>query len=215
MESYYLHDGTQRTGPFTVEELKSKNISENQAVWAEGMKDWTEASRILSLQPILVKTPPEFRPVSQTEKIGKQVGKSGKPVIIVLGMIAVFVIGYVFYGHLQRTTAVSYPNLSNFVDPEHRNPATYLVVAGNYRPNLWGNKEQISGTITNNASHTNYKDIHIQVNFLSQTKTVIGVKEYVVYQFVPYGSSVPFNVTVDKPAATATIGCSAVGGTYY
>jgi hypothetical protein len=215
MENYYLHDGTKRTGPFTLEELKSKNLHENQAVWTEGLKDWTEAGKIPGLKPLLIKTPPAFHPANKAESLGRQMGKAGMPVITIIAMIALFIVGYAFYNYQQRTSSVSYPNISNFVDPEHRNPASYLVVAGNYRPNLWGNKELINGTITNNASHTNYKDIHIRVNFLSQTNTVISTKEYVVYQYVPYGSSVPFNVTTDKPAAAATIGCSAIGGTFY
>jgi hypothetical protein len=40
MNTYYLHDGTVLSGPFTLDELKAKKITKTTSVWCEGMEDW-------------------------------------------------------------------------------------------------------------------------------------------------------------------------------
>jgi hypothetical protein len=39
MNTYYLHDGTVLSGPFTLDELKAKKITKTTSVWCEGMED--------------------------------------------------------------------------------------------------------------------------------------------------------------------------------
>lgn len=46
MAKYYYSDGTDQHGPFTLEELRSKNIEAGTLVWYEGMKDWQPASEL-------------------------------------------------------------------------------------------------------------------------------------------------------------------------
>jgi hypothetical protein len=38
MNTYYLHDGTVLSGPFTLDELKAKKITKTTSVWCEGME---------------------------------------------------------------------------------------------------------------------------------------------------------------------------------
>jgi hypothetical protein len=38
MNTYYLHDGTILSGPFTLDELKTKKLK-TTSVWCEGMED--------------------------------------------------------------------------------------------------------------------------------------------------------------------------------
>jgi hypothetical protein len=45
MNTYYLHDGTVLSGPFTLDELKAKKITKTTSVWCEGMEDWNTAGR--------------------------------------------------------------------------------------------------------------------------------------------------------------------------
>ena len=39
MSKYYYHNGTDKQGPFTMEELRNENISQDTYVWYEGLND--------------------------------------------------------------------------------------------------------------------------------------------------------------------------------
>ena len=53
MEQYYYTDGTERYGPFTIEQLRERNITGSTLVWKEGMADWLPASQVNELQSLL------------------------------------------------------------------------------------------------------------------------------------------------------------------
>lgn len=101
------------------------------------------------------------------------------------------------------------------LDPERAHPKAVLVASGTYHPNFWGTKEVINGIVSNKATHTNYKDVHLSVIFYSQTNSIISTQEYILYDYFPYGSTKAFSLKVDKPTAAATCGWLAVGSTYY
>jgi hypothetical protein len=58
MKKYYLHIGTENTGPFDLEELKIKRITKKTPVWFEGMENWKYAEDIEELKSVFVVTPP-------------------------------------------------------------------------------------------------------------------------------------------------------------
>lgn len=49
MKKYFYTDGYTNFGPFTLEELKYKNITPETNVWYEGMGDWRKASEVPEL----------------------------------------------------------------------------------------------------------------------------------------------------------------------
>lgn len=55
---YYLHDGEQRTGPFSLEELAEEPLHSTTMVWHKGLDDWQEAASIEELLPIINHTLP-------------------------------------------------------------------------------------------------------------------------------------------------------------
>ena len=62
MKEYYLHDGTEKSGPFSSEELKGIHLSTLFYVWCEGMDDWKNITAIDELNHLLLKvSPPEFK----------------------------------------------------------------------------------------------------------------------------------------------------------
>jgi uncharacterized RDD family membrane protein YckC len=63
---YYIHDGVSQTGPFTVKELSLMNLKANYFVWHENLSEWTPINTIDELKSILVKSPPEFLPKTNT-----------------------------------------------------------------------------------------------------------------------------------------------------
>ena len=58
MKKYYLHNGTESSGPFDIEELKVKNITKSSPVWFEGMQHWKTAGEIPELTRLFIVTPP-------------------------------------------------------------------------------------------------------------------------------------------------------------
>lgn len=67
MKKYYLHNGTESSGPFDIEELKAKNITKASPVWFEGMLHWKTAGEIPELNQLFVVNPPPF-PLFETPK---------------------------------------------------------------------------------------------------------------------------------------------------
>ncbi|MCS6934865.1 MAG: M48 family metalloprotease [Chitinophagales bacterium] len=63
-EKFYIAVNGQQAGPFTIEELKGKNIQRDTLVWTEGLDSWTKAENIPMLKEILRATPP---PLPNTE----------------------------------------------------------------------------------------------------------------------------------------------------
>jgi preprotein translocase subunit SecG len=66
MISYYINNGNENGGPFTIEELKLQDISRATLVWYNGMDEWKYAGEIGELQFLFKVTPPPIKPVQKT-----------------------------------------------------------------------------------------------------------------------------------------------------
>ena len=100
MKKYFLHNGTESSGPFDLEELKSKRIIKNTPVWFEGLENWKTAGDIPELRTIFVLVPPPFTTISATAPKPKQdnfveertfLGMSKKTFLIVLVSLIILV----------------------------------------------------------------------------------------------------------------------------
>jgi hypothetical protein len=58
MKKYYLHSNHETFGPFDIEELKARNITEKTPVWFVGMEHWKTAGEIPELNSLFTVTPP-------------------------------------------------------------------------------------------------------------------------------------------------------------
>ena len=97
MKSYYINNGNENGGPFTIEELKLQDISTATLVWYNGMDEWKYAGEIEELQFLFKIVPP---PIKLSQQISKPVDR--KPVTI-LGLkkthfllVLLFVLGLIF-----------------------------------------------------------------------------------------------------------------------
>jgi uncharacterized RDD family membrane protein YckC len=63
-QQFYIAVNGQQTGPFTIDDLKAKNIQRDTLVWTEGLDNWTKAEHISLLKHVLRATPP---PLPNTE----------------------------------------------------------------------------------------------------------------------------------------------------
>jgi uncharacterized RDD family membrane protein YckC len=57
-QQFYIEVNGQQTGPFTLDELKTKSIQRDTLVWTEGMSNWTRAEQIPALTGIVQTVPP-------------------------------------------------------------------------------------------------------------------------------------------------------------
>lgn len=58
MKKYFYSDGTNKFGPFSIEELKYKNITKDTLVWFQGLSEWLPAHNFSELNDIFVPSPP-------------------------------------------------------------------------------------------------------------------------------------------------------------
>lgn len=127
MKKYYLHNGTEEQGPFSVEELGEKNLKKSTEIWYKGLPDWTTVGEVEELKdlfklttpppikhkatpPILKQVPPvlkEEQPILKEEKVQVQKKKTkNKKVIffkLILACLAVFVGASGIYSFIQNT----------------------------------------------------------------------------------------------------------------
>jgi hypothetical protein len=86
MKLYYLLENNESVGPFSIEELKVKNITTHTPVWCEGFDNWKTASEINALQSILIELPKPLVNNSEADKQAKLTffGFNKKAVLIAL-----------------------------------------------------------------------------------------------------------------------------------
>ena len=69
MKKYFYSNENQKNGPYSFEELKDENIKNETLIWYEGLEDWTKASNLNEMTPILELIPPSFSEIKQDSKI--------------------------------------------------------------------------------------------------------------------------------------------------
>lgn len=57
-QNFYVAVSGQQQGPFTIDELRTKNIQRDTLVWTEGLENWTKAEYLPFLKDILKSVPP-------------------------------------------------------------------------------------------------------------------------------------------------------------
>ncbi|HAH23960.1 MAG TPA: hypothetical protein DCL77_09425 [Prolixibacteraceae bacterium] len=93
---------------------------------------------------------------------------------------------------------------------EQSNPNNYLSAKGNYKKNFWGDKFNVSCVITNTASIATFKDAVVRVTYYSKTNTVLGNKDYTVYEMFPPSSSKTIELKIDNYNDVNSIGLDIV-----
>lgn len=117
MTKYYIHNGEEQLGPFSLAELKSRKITKSSPVWHEGLPDWVKASSIAELKDYFESSPPPFQTNSTTPpKLNTQQqsienaiyptskkNSSWKTIAIVIILVVIGGIGLNFYKNKAGT----------------------------------------------------------------------------------------------------------------
>jgi hypothetical protein len=205
MKKYFIHNGKDQQGPFTIEELRQNGITFKTMVWYEGLSNWKEAENIDELKGLLTASPPPFEKTSsinQTIEKAKKVldkdyvsaietkipNKIGKR-IFKYALIVFAAIGLLFLVNQF---------LPIFGDNEKNRADDFLVIQyaqiGEYYSSNHGSKYYVTGKLVNNAVSTTYKDVKLEVEFKTKSGTTLIRKTVIIYQAFPpikesYGSN--------------------------
>jgi hypothetical protein len=88
---------------------------------------------------------------------------------------------------------------------EISNPSKYLSLDYDLKYKVFSGKQGIKGTIYNYATIAGYKDVTIQVEYQTYTKSVISTERYLVSDYVYAGKSIPFDIKTYSPTGTKYI----------
>ncbi len=230
MSTYYIHFDNQQSGPFTIEELKTKNITRETLVWKEGMANWVKARELNDLDILFNSQPP---PLNQTpplirleEALPANNRKNNNAIKLLVGSIIIVGAALLIWNYTQQSTdntggynsettdfgdrsgsqrSKTPQELKNeLADKEHEDPSTYLDVTATFRKNLIG-ETVLEGTIKNNATAAAFKDIVLQAEFLAPSGTVLSKKKFTKYEVLGPGYDVTFKFKTEAPKETTKV----------
>lgn len=95
---------------------------------------------------------------------------------------------------------------------EKANPLNYLNVTGSYRKNFIG-QWVVEGTINNKASVATYKDVVIDIVYLSKTGTEVGRIQRTIFEFIKPNGAFDFKFKTDGFSGTDHVNCGIAGAT--
>jgi hypothetical protein len=109
MKKYFLHNGTESSGPFSFDELRIKKISKTTPVWFEGMEKWKYAKDIEELQSLIKTTPPplQMREIptrsipSKVNEVNITIFGLSKNVFLALSVIVLLIIFTIVFDAFQ------------------------------------------------------------------------------------------------------------------
>jgi hypothetical protein len=211
---YFIHDGKEQHGPFTLSELKSKNISSNTLIWNNTLSDWVPAKELNELSEIIEKkfvVPPPLKQVKVDSASKKS--KGGIVFQFIGGVGLIIIIGLYFfnyYNNISDSTVIPTETYEQKVltveEMEMATPVNFLNASGNYNENFWGNKIKVHGVIKNTATVATYKDAVVRVTYYTKTNTEIATADYTIYDVFPPHSEVNFELKIDNYENVSTIG---------
>ncbi|MCT8338570.1 DUF4339 domain-containing protein [Flavobacteriaceae bacterium TK19130] len=208
MKKYYLHNGSEQSGPYDLSELRNKEITPKTEIWYEGLSDWKTADQIDELNILFAKvTPPPITrktiPESDHSKRKPAKSKSGKNflilLLIVIGVVGTFlIIDLIAQGNSDETPESYYIQKMSIEETENTYPLRFLRANGKYNESFWGTELKIRGEIINTATVADYKDVVLKVTYYSKTNSVLGAKEYTLYEVYKPNSTTPFRLDIDN-----------------
>jgi preprotein translocase subunit SecG len=69
MRTYYINNGKENGGPFTLDELKTQQLTKATLVWYQGMAEWKHAHDIEELKSFFTVVPPPIKQAISTPEI--------------------------------------------------------------------------------------------------------------------------------------------------
>jgi GYF domain 2 len=213
MKSYYLHQGDQQTGPYSINQLKKISISPDTPVWTEGMSDWAQAQQVPEIRLALfvlhtayVAGGPaieERYQLTASEGMGYMVGKSWKGAVIAACIVLVAFIAFRFQNSQENSSTATViaaqektplEAKEELRQREIQEPAKYISGKIAYRTT--GRETVIEGTLINTATMVNYKNAVISITITTANAKDSKTFSYTLDKELPAGQSVPYEYKI-------------------
>jgi hypothetical protein len=138
--------------------------------------------------------------------------RSGKKKIlyVALPLVILGILLFAMFNEKSNSEVSYYQNIVSAESYEYASPSQFLESDGKYHKTLLGPKYKIEGTIKNIATHAVYKDAVVEVFFYSKTKTKISNTLITIYEVFPPKSVKGFNLKVEAPIETESIGWNVI-----
>jgi len=239
MTTYYIHENGRRKGPFSFEELKSKSITTHTVIWKEGMTEWAEAGKVEELVSILVITPPAYQNTADEKQSPgyllaiSEAGKTDRRFEKYFTWIGIIAAAILIIAYLNIDTEADKEGLakkskpgfsfsnqkspaelrSELLQKEKQSPEVYISNHITWRKNLVG-ETVLEGTLSNAAKIAVFKNIVLEVQWLSKTNEVMETKQFlIVHEFVGAGNSIKYKLKSSGPSKFGNVKVSVVSAT--
>jgi len=222
MTQYFIHDGTAQQGPFDIKQLKELSINKSTPVWHEGLKEWTTAGKVAALAILFPTIPPPFQenvstaPMSKVFAPKKQRSNSIAIILSIIGVVVLLGIIAVVNNNAGNggSSAAGFKTYEEKVQTveeiERENPVRFLDASGTYNQNIWGTKLKVHGIVKNTATVATYKDAVVRITYYSRTQTVLGNKDYTIYDVFSPHSEKSFELKIENYKDVESIGWDVV-----
>ncbi len=198
MKKYFLHNGKEQHGPYSLDELKQKGLTAKTMIWFDGISTWTEAQFIPELKEFAAATPPPFEkanPINQTfdkakkvldkdyvnEIEGKIPNRTGKKIFkYSLIVLAIFGLAFIINMMMPSQERKEKNNAEEFIKINEIKLGHYGY-GYDWNDGHWA----VKGNLTNSARSVTYKDIKIELEFFTQSSTSLGKTTLTIYKTFP------------------------------
>lgn len=189
--NYFIHDGNEETGPFSIEELKSKRISRDIHVWREGLSSWQPAGSLQELENVFLVPPPfssnvtpAFQP-QQSQSAAFRIGKTvGMALVIIAIIIALFFAGGYIYDQYEQRNMTRIEKIENraakFEEDQRKrvreNITSYVTVERNsYTYSELGGIYGLKITVINNSDYL-LEQVKVRITYIKASGDVYDNK---------------------------------------
>jgi hypothetical protein len=122
-----------------------------------------------------------------------------RSISLFLGLILIFVVIIRLVNQSNRDSKYkTYEEKKMTVEEmEKADPRKFLSASGTYRETFFGDSFKLNVLVKNNATVASYKDVVIRVNYFAKSKTVLGTKDYKIYEIFQPHSEKTIKLKID------------------
>jgi hypothetical protein len=215
MKIWFIRHHNESLGPYTPAELKNLAVSKEDYVWKEGLPDWVKAGTRPELEDIfIVAVPPPFAtppanphhnaptPFFESSHASGSTftvpgARTRSRLLWIFLLLFLSIVTYFVYAKNHSASPFGGFKKSpqqiraELVETEKQNPVQFIDCKTKCRKNLIG-QAVIEGTITNIATIAVFKDVELEVSFISKTNAVIASQRFNVYEVIAAGQTKTF-----------------------
>jgi hypothetical protein len=191
MKKYFLYNGNEQSGPFSIDDLLSKNLTTQTPIWYEGLNEWSTVGNLPELQNLFSAAPPPFPSQQIPLEEPKHATSSADPyylanqkkkspyrtLAIMIVLLVLILAGKLIYDQIELQNEIA--TRQNLVGVEEdakkstRDNITSFVTAelSDYLYSSWGGIKNLNVIINNNTSYI-IDEVKVRIIYYKPNGTV-------------------------------------------